>query len=60
MSLTLVDYISQVRSGLLDPRVTVSSYLQKAKDQHAAYNAFVRFHDDHALKQAIDTNSLLA
>jgi aspartyl-tRNA(Asn)/glutamyl-tRNA(Gln) amidotransferase subunit A len=53
MSLTLKAYISGVRDGSIDPKATISSYLEKAT-LHDPYNAFVRMHADY-VKQHIDT-----
>lgn len=59
MSLTLVDYVAQVRAGSVDPQSIIANYLQKAQDETKT-NAYVRIHQDYTKKVSIDPNSLLA
>lgn len=46
MSLTLSSYIAGVQQWSLSPRETLTSYIQKAKND--PYNARLRFHEDYA------------
>lgn len=54
MNLTLSSYISQVKSGKLNPVDFVNESLAKAKKLNIQTNAFVRFHEDYAIANISD------
>jgi Asp-tRNA(Asn)/Glu-tRNA(Gln) amidotransferase A subunit family amidase len=44
-SLTLTEYLAQVKAGTLDPQTVVLQYMEKIKKENAELFSFVRIHE---------------